>query len=450
MHATLNCHPPTPGCNPQLTFLHHSTYKSIGTTPPARSQYSVLIRLRLGVRLGVEGTPLQFGPNGTPSLFCLARPCLLIRSVIDALCLGALTHSWLRSAPSVRGHPPPPITSALPVQVPICSINAPEGPGEACMSSYENQRFFPVLGWSTKLLITDRQEWSDANGMGYTPLTSFTLPRHCEWRGEWEVARSEHTDPDGWAYAPHFFGAYSPTDHISCVVRRRLWVRRYRLAGDLAAPPEELPEEPPPPAPGPQTGYFLPQIRESEMHQPCTITHDHTRSHMITAGLHTESLDVEAGATEVAGQAQHGSLGFTEADAGPARPGVEVWERQRYSLVLGWRDKGPPGGQARAAAAPPPDCRWAGPWAVAPEGPADAAGWQYAWDFGYPSHAARRPSDFVRCRRWVRPVHADPGAREPDDGVRSVLLGPAPGAGPTPEGPAPGAGPTPEGPLSTP
>ena len=52
MHATLNCHPPTPGCNPQLTFLHHSTYKGMGTTPPAPSQYSVLIWVEVAVRLG--------------------------------------------------------------------------------------------------------------------------------------------------------------------------------------------------------------------------------------------------------------------------------------------------------------------------------------------------------------------------------------------------------------
>ena len=49
MHATLNRHPPTPNCNPQLTFLHPSTYKGIGTTPLARSQYSVLISVRTRV-----------------------------------------------------------------------------------------------------------------------------------------------------------------------------------------------------------------------------------------------------------------------------------------------------------------------------------------------------------------------------------------------------------------
>ena len=39
------CNPQSPSPN-QLTFLHPSTHRSIGTTPPARSQYSVLIRVR--------------------------------------------------------------------------------------------------------------------------------------------------------------------------------------------------------------------------------------------------------------------------------------------------------------------------------------------------------------------------------------------------------------------
>ena len=63
------CNPQSPSPN-QLTFLHPSTHRSIGTTPPARSQYSVLIRTRLRVGVGVrvrvglkDSTGVQSGQN---------------------------------------------------------------------------------------------------------------------------------------------------------------------------------------------------------------------------------------------------------------------------------------------------------------------------------------------------------------------------------------------------
>ena len=62
-------HPPTPNCNSQLTFLHLSTYKNIGTTPPARSQYSVLIKVTVSLAFitlfSVWGGPNRIGKQAT-------------------------------------------------------------------------------------------------------------------------------------------------------------------------------------------------------------------------------------------------------------------------------------------------------------------------------------------------------------------------------------------------
>ncbi|CUG90251.1 integral peroxisomal membrane peroxin, putative [Bodo saltans] len=108
----------------------------------------------------------------------------------------------------------------------------------------QSQRFFPLLGWGSKRLITDRAEWSDKSGkLRHTKdIVEQIIPSGCIWLGNWVLYKhGGETDADGWQYAvdfPQQFHAHSnPLDFV----RRRYWRRmcmissQYVDAGILAA-----------------------------------------------------------------------------------------------------------------------------------------------------------------------------------------------------------------------
>eukprot|EP00474_Spongospora_subterranea_P009534 CRZ09992.1 hypothetical protein [Spongospora subterranea] len=104
--------------------------------------------------------------------------------------------------------------------------------------TYENQRFILGQGWLSRLLPTDRPNWSDADGTQELPKTcsAFDLPsaEHWQWESDWVVDRGQlhalgTVDPEGWEYAHDFPRCYSAKRHWTDNVRRRRWFRIRRL-----------------------------------------------------------------------------------------------------------------------------------------------------------------------------------------------------------------------------
>ncbi|MED6287339.1 hypothetical protein CHARACLAT_015403 [Characodon lateralis] len=62
--------------------------------------------------------------------------------------------------------------------------------------TFENQRWNPVDGFSDRLLLSDRWQWSDITGLQHQPLDSFQLPSsNWEWEGDWYVDENLEGEP---------------------------------------------------------------------------------------------------------------------------------------------------------------------------------------------------------------------------------------------------------------
>ena len=91
--------------------------------------------------------------------------------------------------------------------------------------TFENQRHYPFIGWSTKLLPTDRSKWSSRNGKDARPKEAIQLKPGWQWLGDWQIDRSEKTDDDGWEFAIDFKFDFSSRKSAIDAVRRRRWTR---------------------------------------------------------------------------------------------------------------------------------------------------------------------------------------------------------------------------------
>lgn len=90
---------------------------------------------------------------------------------------------------------------------------------------YENQRYYPFVGWQAKLLPTDRPLWSDESGLIELSREQMKLPS-AEWKWcqkEWDSLCDSTTDEDGWQYAIDFSMEFHSQKRISDLVRRRKW-----------------------------------------------------------------------------------------------------------------------------------------------------------------------------------------------------------------------------------
>ena len=94
-------------------------------------------------------------------------------------------------------------------------------------TTFENQRWYPLKGWSAHLLPTDRPAWSDEDGKQALPKDGYPLPPQHAWVGEWAVTvdAGGTTDDEGWQYARDFPFSWFPVSGKSKVVRRRQWRR---------------------------------------------------------------------------------------------------------------------------------------------------------------------------------------------------------------------------------
>ncbi|XP_030386254.1 tectonin beta-propeller repeat-containing protein [Scaptodrosophila lebanonensis] len=97
---------------------------------------------------------------------------------------------------------------------------------------YENQRWNPISGFTTKSLPTDRHLWSDASGRQkrskeHTKLFS----THCQWISDWAIDYNipGGADKEGWQYAIDFPASYHGQKKLTDCVRRRRWVKKCRL-----------------------------------------------------------------------------------------------------------------------------------------------------------------------------------------------------------------------------
>lgn len=118
------------------------------------------------------------------------------------------------------------------------------------VETYENWRWYPVIGWSQNLLPTDRYTWSSEDGKTEVTKESYEketkklvvfsnkedgnddkifVPAY-DWVGDWEVfVEKDKSDADGWRYARDFPCEYFPENFFGVCVRRRLWIRRFRV-----------------------------------------------------------------------------------------------------------------------------------------------------------------------------------------------------------------------------
>lgn len=101
------------------------------------------------------------------------------------------------------------------------------------VSCFENQRYYPVIGWSSKLLPTDRPAWSDDEGKAITKDKLDTqLPAGWRWLGDWSVSVHDRDDKsacdiDGWSYGVDFPQAeFHDSKHLNDFVRKRKWARK--------------------------------------------------------------------------------------------------------------------------------------------------------------------------------------------------------------------------------
>ncbi|XP_067317592.1 tectonin beta-propeller repeat-containing protein 1 [Anolis sagrei] len=115
-----------------------------------------------------------------------------------------------------------------------------------CVYIYENQRWNPVSGYSSRGLPTDRYMWSDASGLqectkGHTKPPS----PQWSWVSDWFVdfSISGGTDREGWQYAADFPASYHGHKTMKDFVRRRRWARKCKIVTSgpwLEVPPIAL------------------------------------------------------------------------------------------------------------------------------------------------------------------------------------------------------------------
>uniref|UniRef100_A0A914WUD5 Peroxin/Ferlin domain-containing protein n=1 Tax=Plectus sambesii TaxID=2011161 RepID=A0A914WUD5_9BILA len=100
--------------------------------------------------------------------------------------------------------------------------------------TFENERWYMLLGWSSRTLPTDRSNYSDRQGDNSTPKNSFHLPSDgWVWQDPWTVDLNEiEYDKTGWQYAFNFSSKDFKNTHFSgAFVRRRRWTRTRKYVG---------------------------------------------------------------------------------------------------------------------------------------------------------------------------------------------------------------------------
>ncbi|XP_052628746.1 tectonin beta-propeller repeat-containing protein 1 isoform X2 [Harpia harpyja] len=115
-----------------------------------------------------------------------------------------------------------------------------------CVYIYENQRWNPVTGYSSRGLPTDRYMWSDASGLQEcTKINTKPPSPQWSWVSDWYIDfnTSGGTDREGWQYAADFPASYHGHKTMKDFVRRRRWARKCKIVTNgpwLEVPPVTL------------------------------------------------------------------------------------------------------------------------------------------------------------------------------------------------------------------
>ncbi|XP_072376481.1 tectonin beta-propeller repeat-containing protein [Diabrotica undecimpunctata] len=100
--------------------------------------------------------------------------------------------------------------------------------------AYENERWLPIEGFSSRLLPTDRYHFSNIDGSDDRSIDKIRLPSMAwQWEGDWQkelTLNGQPLDHDGWTYAVDFPATYYPKKQWKTCVRRRLWTRSRRYS----------------------------------------------------------------------------------------------------------------------------------------------------------------------------------------------------------------------------
>ncbi|XP_030067827.1 tectonin beta-propeller repeat-containing protein 1 isoform X2 [Microcaecilia unicolor] len=99
-----------------------------------------------------------------------------------------------------------------------------------CVYIYENQRWNPVTGYSSRGLPTDRYMWSDASGLQERTKASTKPPSpQWTWVSDWYIDFNapDGNDREGWQYAADFPASYHGYKTMKDFVRRRRWGRAH-------------------------------------------------------------------------------------------------------------------------------------------------------------------------------------------------------------------------------
>lgn len=100
--------------------------------------------------------------------------------------------------------------------------------------TYENERWLPLEGFSSRLLPTDRFNFSNHDGTVDRSRDKVKLPSMAwQWEGDWQIETTldgQPLDHDGWTYAIDFPATYFPKKNWKSCVRRRKWVRYRRYS----------------------------------------------------------------------------------------------------------------------------------------------------------------------------------------------------------------------------
>ncbi|GAB5359040.1 hypothetical protein AAMO2058_000510400 [Amorphochlora amoebiformis] len=100
-------------------------------------------------------------------------------------------------------------------------------------SFYENERYYPLSGWSKSMLpFKDPHSFSNRDGTKAADRHSFPLDPH-EWKAvhEWRIVINPSTDKKGWRYSIDFRTCdtkYVSTAAKTSLFRRRRWIRTKR------------------------------------------------------------------------------------------------------------------------------------------------------------------------------------------------------------------------------
>lgn len=206
-----------------------------------------------------------------------------------------------------------------------------------CVYIYENQRWNPVTGYTSRGLPTDRYMWSDATGLQECTKAS-TKPPSLQWAwvSDWFVDFSVPggADQEGWQYASDFPASYHGYKTMKDFVRRRCWARKCKLVtsgpwlevapialGDVSI----IPESPGTPRSGPSIALWAVSDKGDVLCRLGVSELNPAGSSWLHVGTDQPFASVSIGACyQVWAVARDGSA-FYRGSVSPSKPAGDCW-----------------------------------------------------------------------------------------------------------------------------